>query len=234
MEPLRRKCWRLQDREVALDCYEPPAGGASREVAPVVLLRGYGLDADWAFYPYFARRLAEVRPVWVPVPPEPYSLLAELEQVEILAQAWSLGQTPDAPHSARGAIGIVGHAKGAALALLAAARGSVQGVVGLAALSTLQRGSPPNAHPELAAAPHRFHMERAVRALDVPVLLIHGEEDHVAPIAEAELLYHWLPKETGRLIMLEKTGHSFGADHPFTATTKELELAVEVSCEFFR
>lgn len=229
MERLRRNCWSLAEREIALDCYASP-----REAPPVVLLRGYELEADWAFYPYLAERLAEVRPVWIPVPPSPYSLLGELEQVEILARAWSQGRIPEARGRALGAVGIVGHAKGAALALLAAARGCVQGVVGLASLSTLQRGAAAGRHPELASAPHRFHMERAVRALEVPVLLVHGEEDHVAPPAEAELLYHWLPKETGRLMMLEKTGHSFGADHPFTATTKELELAVQVSCEFFR
>lgn len=229
MERLRRNCWRLQEREIALDCF-----ASQRDAPPVVLLRGYELDSDWAFYPYLAARLAEVRPVWIPVPPSPYSLLGELEQVEILARAWSQGQIPDAPGRAQGAVGLVGHAKGAALALLAAAHGCVQGVVGLASLSTLQRGAAGGRHPELASAPHRFHMERAVRALAVPVLLVHGEEDHVAPPAEAELLYHWLPKETGRLIMLEKTGHSFGADHPFTATTKELELAVQVICEFFR
>ena len=59
-------------------------------------------------------------------------------------------------------------------------------------------------------------------------------EDHVVQPGEAELLYHWLPKETGRLIMLEKTGHSFGARHPFTSTTKELEIVVEVCRNFFR
>jgi hypothetical protein len=82
MEPPRRNCWHLQERDVALDCVDSRC-----DAPPVMLLRGYDLDADWAFYPYLAERLAEVRPVWIPVPPEPYSLLGELEQVEILARA---------------------------------------------------------------------------------------------------------------------------------------------------
>ena len=135
----------------------------------------------------------------------------------------------------RGAIGLLGHGKGATLALLAGALGlGVQGIVGLAPLSTFNRSASESTRQELAAHTHRFFVERAARSVEVPVLLVHGEEDHVVSPAEAELLYHWLPKETGRLVMLEKTGHSFGARHPFTATTKELEIVVRVTCDFFR
>jgi len=198
-----------------------------------VLLRGFDLSPDWAFYPYLATRLAEQRPVWFL--PDARGLVDELDSVETILRAWAQGLRPDGHPSSPGAIGLLGHGRGATLALLAAAEGcGVQGVVGLAPMSTFHRGASAELSAELGDHSHRFFVERAARMIDVPVLLVHGEEDQVVPPAEAELLYHWLPKETGRLIMLERTGHSFGARHPFAGTTKELEIVVEVCRNFFR
>jgi pimeloyl-ACP methyl ester carboxylesterase len=227
MGSLVRVDWRIAGRDLGfLSPSHAPAA------PPVLLLRGFDLRADWAFYPYLIERLAEKRPVWL-VPPEPArSLIEELDFAEGVLRAWGQGQRPPGYAAVRGAMGLLGHGKGATLALLAASVGlPVQGVVGLAPLATLNRAFPP---AELAHDAHRLFVERAVRSLNLPVALIHGEEDHVVPPAEGEQLYHWLPKETGRLIMLEKTGHSFGARDPFASTSKELEIVVRVSCDFFR
>lgn len=207
----------------------------ARAAAPVLMLRGLDLGEDWAFYPHLVARLAEQRPVWMLPGPATRSLVGELDLVEAILRAWAQGQRPPGFEAVRGAMGLLGHGKGATLALLAAAlRVGVQGIVGLAPLSTFNRSASEPTRQELAAQAHRFFVERAARTVDVPVLLVHGEEDHVVSPTEAELLYHWLPKETGRLVMLEKTGHSFGARHPFSATTKELEIVVRVTCDFFR
>ncbi|MEZ5964806.1 MAG: hypothetical protein R3F56_13255 [Planctomycetota bacterium] len=227
---LERVEWHVEGRELTV-----LASKGSPPKPPVLLLRGFDLAPDWAFYPYLVGRLAEQRPVWM-LPPEPArSLVEELDFVEAVLRAWGQGQRPAAFAAVRGALGLMGHGKGATLALLAASVGlPVQGVVGLAPAATLDRSASASTRDELARDAHRFFVERAVRSLELPVVLIHGEEDHVVPPTEAEQLYHWLPKETGRLIMLEKTGHSFGAGDPFTATSKELEIVVRVSCDFFR
>lgn len=227
---MERIDWQVHGRELGvLGSNKAPAR------PPVVLLRGLGLHPDWSFYPYLASRLAEQRPVWQ-LPPQPArSLVEELDFVEALLRAWGQGHRPPGLGGVGGAIGLIGHGRGATLALLAASVGlPVQGVVALAPLATLNRDPTPAARDELARDAHRFFVERAVRSLLMPVMLIHGEEDHIVPPVEAEQLYHWLPKENGRLIMLEKTGHSFGASDPFAVTSKELEIAVRVSCDFFR
>ncbi len=222
--------WHALDRDLSFSC-----APSARATAPVVLLRGLDLADDWAFYPYLVARLAEQRPVWMLPTPSPGSLVAELDLLEGILGAWAQGHRPPGFAAVRGAIGLLGHGKGASLALLAGALGlGVQGIVGLAPLSTFNRAAADATRADLAEHAHRFFVERAARAFDAPVLLVHGEEDHVVSPSEAELLYHWLPKQTGRLIMLEKTGHSFGARHPFNGTTKELEIVVRVSCDFFR
>lgn len=230
MEPLLRVDWRVSGTALSF-LY----AASERAAPPILMLRGFHLAPDWAFYPYLVRRLAELRPVWL-LPAEPArSLVEELDLAETILRAWGQGQRPNGFEHVRGAVGLLGHGKGATLALLAASVGlPVQGVVGLAPLATLNRGASEPTRLQLARDAHRFFVERAVRGLELPVVLIHGEEDHVVAPTEAEQLYHWLPKETGRLIMLEKTGHSFGARDPFAATTKELEIVVRVSCDFFR
>jgi len=227
---LERVDWQVQGRDLSV---LGSPGSPARP--PVLLLRGFDLGAQWAFYPYLVSRLAEQRPVWLLPEQPPRSLVAELDFVEDLLRAWGQGLRPKKLAQVRGSMGVLGHGKGATLGLLAAAEGlPAQGVVGLAPLATLNRSAPPAVREDLARDAHRFFVERAVRALEVPVVLIHGEEDHVVAPNESEQLYHWLPKETGRLIMLEKTGHSFGARDPFTVTSKELEIVVRVTCDFFR
>lgn len=230
MDPLERVDWQVHGRDLSFLC----ARGASA-APPILMLRGFDLGVDWAFYPYLVGRLAEQRPVWLIPPDLPPSLVEELDFVEAILLAWGQGHRPPGFAAVRGAIAMLGHGKGATLALLASAVGlGVQGVVGLAPLATLNRGASDATRLALARDSHRFFVERAARSLELPVVLIHGEEDHVVPPDEAEQLYHWLPKETGRLIMLEKTGHSFGARDPFATTSKELEIVVHVSRNFFR
>jgi pimeloyl-ACP methyl ester carboxylesterase len=230
IEPMDQVAWCALGHDLSV-----VSAPCARAVAPVLMLRGVGLAPDWAFYPHLVARLAEQRPVWLLPDSVAPSLVAELDLVETMLRAWAQGLRPPGFEGARGAMGLIGHGKGATLALLAGALGlGVQGVIGLAPWATFHRGAPGETAEELAAHAHRFFVERAARSIEVPMLLVHGEEDHVVSPAEAELVYHWLPKETGRLIMLEKTGHSFGARHPFVATTKELEIVVRVACDFFR
>jgi pimeloyl-ACP methyl ester carboxylesterase len=231
MESLPRIRWNTHRGDV-VELYA--RASADRNRAPVILIRGLDLAPDWSFYPYLASHLAEKRPVLTPVTREPYSLLDELDQLEAVLTSWRVGARPEEFRGAAGDIGLVGHGKGGGLALLLAASGlGVQGVIGIASMCTFNRSQDERILREVQRAPHRFQLEPAVRGLGVPVILIHGEEDQVAPFREAEMLYHWLPKENGRLIMLEKTGHSIGARHPFDGTNKELEIAVRVACDFF-
>lgn len=207
--------------------------GAALTAAPAVFLPSLGLRQDWSFYGYFLRRLGEERPtLWIDLPPDALPS-AELGAVKSLLASLYAGALPLRP----GPVGLVGHGKGAALAILAAARAPQAGaVVALAPVSTFARAArevPASFAADLAQHPELFHLEAAARGLRVPIVVAAGEEDDVAPIEEAEVLYHWLPKEQASFVVLEKTGHSLGAHHPFQGSNRELDRCVAIAREFF-
>jgi esterase/lipase len=68
--------------------------------------------------------------------------------------------------------------------------------------------------------------------IDVPVLIIHGSEDLAVEKSEAETLYALSNKDKTKLVFLEKTGHTFGAVHPFAGTTPHLENVIEEIINF--
>ena len=72
----------------------------------------------------------------------------------------------------------------------------------------------------------RLNIREAMKSVNVPVLIVHGTEDLAVEKNEAETLYNLCNKETARLIILEKTGHTFGAVHPYAGTTPQLEEVI--------
>jgi pimeloyl-ACP methyl ester carboxylesterase len=78
----------------------------------------------------------------------------------------------------------------------------------------------------------RLDIAKAMRKTGVPVLIIHGSEDMAVEKSEAETLYELCRKEKAILIILEKTGHTFGAVHPFAGTTAHLENVIEEIINF--
>ena len=232
MVPRTRIHW--VSREGQPLCIELHGGDAST-AAPVLFVPGLDLPRDWSFYPYLIEQIAQERQVLLAQPPQPYSLSAELRELSQLVAALGSGDVPPGVAWDGRTLGVCGHAKGGALALLLAGRcPSIGAVVAISPVCTLHR----DAHDEAMARDLEQHgelfaLEAHVRELRVPVMLITGEEDSVSPPGEAERLYHWLPKETGRLVMLEKTGHSLGADATFHGSNKELDTAVRVTKRFF-
>jgi uncharacterized protein len=72
----------------------------------------------------------------------------------------------------------------------------------------------------------RLDICEAMRNIKVPVLIIHGTEDLAVESAEAETLYNLSDKGISKLVIMEKTGHTFGAVHPFAGTTEALEKVI--------
>ncbi|MBK9388406.1 MAG: alpha/beta fold hydrolase [Planctomycetes bacterium] len=155
-------------------------------------------------------------------------------------------------------VALVGHSMGGALAILHASECSgCFAVVGLSSMATLERfgpaaerelersgflelqnGSAPprRIYPpwlaDLRAGRTRFSVSSAVARLSMPLLLVHGEESQGVGIAEAEDLYHHAPKISTRFVLLEKTGHTFGAAHPFRDTNGDLERVISIVRSF--
>ena len=63
-------------------------------------------------------------------------------------------------------------------------------------------------------------------------MIIHGTQDVTVDYSNAEDLYSRSNKENAKLILLENTGHTFGAVHPFEGTTKALEEVLTLIEDF--
>jgi uncharacterized protein len=80
----------------------------------------------------------------------------------------------------------------------------------------------------------RLFVPNAVRALNIPLLIIHGTEDETVPVEAAIEMERW--NKQAELLLLENSNHNFGGKHPYTdkALTPDLERAVKASIEFFK
>lgn len=79
----------------------------------------------------------------------------------------------------------------------------------------------------------RLDINKALVRIDVPVLIIHGSEDLAVDAGEAHTIYNGLKsKDLSVLKILENTGHTFGAVHPFAGTTTNLETVIDEVVSF--
>jgi pimeloyl-ACP methyl ester carboxylesterase len=79
----------------------------------------------------------------------------------------------------------------------------------------------------------RFDLERAAARLEVPYLIVHGEDDESVSIADGERLAAAAPAEITRFERIKGGSHTFGAVHPFAGTTEQLDRAVDLSVGWF-
>lgn len=86
----------------------------------------------------------------------------------------------------------------------------------------------------------RLDIQKAISKITVPVLFIHGEQDLTVDYSNAEDLYtrrlETFPdlKDATKLSLINNTGHTFGAVHPFEGTTPALESVIELIIDFLK
>lgn len=68
----------------------------------------------------------------------------------------------------------------------------------------------------------RLTIKSAIKQLNKPQLIIHGDKDEAVSIKEAELLKSWNPKAI--LSIIEGASHTFGSKHPWEQTTLPVHL----------
>jgi pimeloyl-ACP methyl ester carboxylesterase len=80
----------------------------------------------------------------------------------------------------------------------------------------------------------RLTIERAVKKLRKPQLILHGSDDATIPAEMAQLLHNWNPKS--KLIIIEGADHVFGASHPWPHdhTPKDLQKAIDLTLAFLK
>jgi len=54
-----------------------------------------------------------------------------------------------------------------------------------------------------------------VKDLHIPVLFAAGKEDESVPVNDSKKLFRACPSDDKELLIIEKTGHTFGVSHPF-------------------
>jgi len=61
----------------------------------------------------------------------------------------------------------------------------------------------------------KFDIIKAVESIEIPALFIHGTGDETIPYLESETLHDKCGSFVKRIELIEGTGHTFGAKHPF-------------------
>jgi pimeloyl-ACP methyl ester carboxylesterase len=151
-------------------------------------------------------------------------------------------------------LGLIGHSRGGAMALLyAASHPEVRTVVTLAAPSRIGvwpdaafeswRGQRPHivrdfrARAELPLGPEiydditrngpRYDLHRAASSLSIPYLVVQGDRDRSVPLEEGRTLASWGPSGTTELAVIEGAGHSFQAGDKIRRTPPQLLEMIE-------
>ena len=75
-------------------------------------------------------------------------------------------------------------------------------------------------------------IEKAVKGLEKPLLVVHGEQDLTVPIAEAEQIYNWSNKSITDFEKIPAAGHTFDIVHPFAGSTKKFDGVLVKTQEF--
>ena len=154
-------------------------------------------------------------------------------------------------------IGLVGHSRGGGMAILAAAADSrVNALVTWAAIATPERWSAelrqkwreagflevrnqrtgevlqlfPDVLDDIERHRDRFDITAAADRLKIPWLVLHGANDETVPFREAEMLAATAAQPELRRI--ERTGHTFGAAHPFAGMKDPLAQLFDATVAF--
>ena len=75
-------------------------------------------------------------------------------------------------------------------------------------------------------------IKNAVKDLNKPLLIVHGEQDLTVPIAEGEQIYNWSNKSITEFEKIPAAGHTFDIVHPFEGSNKKFDLVISKTEDF--
>ena len=79
-----------------------------------------------------------------------------------------------------------------------------------------------------------LNIETAVKKLNRPFLIVHGEQDLTVPVEEGKLLFEFADKEKTELEVIPATGHTFDIVHPFESSNAKFDKVLNRTLDFFK
>ena len=175
---------------------------------------------------------------------------AELEDLRRVLNALASGELGLASTSR---FGLVGHSSGGGISILAAASDSrVAALVTWAAIAGVERWPGqhqawrargrldvvnartgevlplyPDVLEDIETHQEALDIPAAAARLTIPWLLLHGEADASVPPDEARLLIQAAARHPPRVMLMEGSGHTFGATHPLETVTPDLAIVID-------
>jgi uncharacterized protein len=178
---------------------------------------------------------------------------AELSDVRSTLGALTAGELGVAPPSS---LALVGHSRGGGVAILETARNPrINCLITWSAISSVQRWTDGQRAEWRAAGVNpvtnartgqvlplytdvlddierqagTLDIEAAARKVSVPWLIIHGDRDESVPPREAALLKATSSRPTTQLLTVPGGGHTFGATHPWSVMTPQLQTTFDAT-----
>jgi uncharacterized protein len=250
----------------------------TKDAPTIIIVHGFKGFKDWGFFPDLGRRLTG----------SGYATLCfnfsrngigsdlnkftrldkfaentyshELEDLEIILEAIKTGKVGKNIIDTE-SLGILGHSRGGAIAILAAHQhpDDFKALVTWSSISNLYRYSEEQIAQwgkegfieiensrtkqmmrinktlwdDLQKNKKRFDLLKAAGDIEIPSLFVHGENDTSVPLSESEALHENCGAYSKRLEIIENATHTFGIRHPFESITPEYETACYLSEHWF-
>ncbi|MCK5446892.1 MAG: alpha/beta fold hydrolase [Gemmatimonadetes bacterium] len=244
----------------------------------IVVCHGFKGFKDWGFFPYLADNLATRTGATVVsfnfsgsgIGPDLENFTdlegfarntfsREVSDLEAILDGVRAGQLGVASLDPPDSVGVIGHSRGAAAAILVGAlRPEVRAVVTWAGIGSVFRyedwfaeslgdgdvmeilnartGQRLPLHrdvlDDLRANRAALDMEAAAGRLGPALLIVHGTADEAVPVAEAYSLH--AAAVTAEIAVIDGAGHTMDASHPFPGTNPRLDEAVSRSVAHFK
>lgn len=87
---------------------------------------------------------------------------------------------------------------------------------------------------DLEANPLERNILVAESRLEIPHLIIHGDQDDAVSLEHAEALYNSADKTKTKIEILNGASHTFGTAHPFEGSNPHFDKLIELTINWFR
>jgi pimeloyl-ACP methyl ester carboxylesterase len=250
----------------------------TKDAPTIIIVHGFKGFKDWGFFPDLGRRLTDSGYATICFnfsrngigsDLQKFSQLVkfaentysqELEDLEIILEAvktQKIGKNIIDPES----LGILGHSRGGAIAVLTAKNhpDDFKALVTWSSISNLYRYSDDQIKQwekdgfieientrtkemmrinktfweDLQINKSKYDVLKAVEDIEIPSLFVHGENDTSVPLSESESLHDNCGAYSKRLEVIENANHTFGIRHPLESITPEYETACYLSEHWF-